>query len=83
MCGCNFEEQFTQRRQDKGKRSAQFMGCHREESLTLLTKFHFLVTFHIDRKQFMLQTQFVLYPLLLQPHTMQVNQHDTDQASRH
>ena len=83
MCGCNFGEQFTQRRQDKGKRSAQFMGCHREESLTLLAKFHFLVTFHIDRKQFVFQTQFVLYPLLLQPHTMQVNQHDTDQTSRH
>ena len=83
MCGCNFGEQFTQRRQDKGKRSAQFMGCHREESLTLLAKFHFLVTFHIDRKQFVFQTQFVLYPLLLQPHTMQVNQHDTDQPSRY
>ena len=83
MCGCNFGEQFTQRRQNKGKRSTQFMGCHREESLTLLAKFHFLVTFHIDRKQFMLQTQFVLYPLLLQPHTMQVNQHDTDQTSCH
>ena len=83
MCGCNFGEQFTQRRQDKGKRSAQFMGCHREESLTLLAKFHFLVSLHIDRKQFMLQAQFILYPLLLQPHTMQVNQHDTNQPSCH
>ena len=59
------------------------MGCHREESLTLLAKFHFLVTLHIDRKQFMFQTQFVLYPLLLQSHAMQVNQHDTNQPSRH
>ena len=29
----------------------------------------------------MLQTQFILYLLLLQPQTMQVNQYDTDQTS--